>query len=352
MKKARVIIVDQDTNYILPLQQRFVEVFYDQIDLEIITDQIFFESLFALPQKADLLIISEDLYGSSIHRHNIQKVFVMTENQQIEAEPDHNIIKIYKYSSIKEIFEVILGQSTSGLVVKNDSKKEPNIIVVTSASGGTGKTTVAMGLSACLANSYKKVLYLNTDCLQSFQCLLENKTPIINSDVYMKLSQENGKEYSEIKHLLRREKFDYLPPFKSSLVSLGIKRRIILEIAIQAKALNDYDYIVIDTDSCFDEDKINCLVAADKTIVVTNQNTMAVETTNLWVENLDGAEADKYIYVCNRFVASMKNELVQQDGKLRFSINDYIDEIPDYWMQARDKFAGIIDFQKLAMLIM
>lgn len=36
MSKARVIVADTDINYIIPLQLKFAEEFFDAIDLEII----------------------------------------------------------------------------------------------------------------------------------------------------------------------------------------------------------------------------------------------------------------------------------------------------------------------------
>ena len=39
MSKARVIVADTDINYIIPLQLKFAEEFFDAIDLEIISDR-------------------------------------------------------------------------------------------------------------------------------------------------------------------------------------------------------------------------------------------------------------------------------------------------------------------------
>ena len=43
MAKPRIIIADTNEKYIIPLQQKFVEDFFEKIDLEIITDRAFFE---------------------------------------------------------------------------------------------------------------------------------------------------------------------------------------------------------------------------------------------------------------------------------------------------------------------
>ena len=81
MARPRIIIADTDVNYILSLQLKFIEEFFEKIDLEIITDRDFFEKTFESPQRAEILIISEDLYDLSIQKHNIGNIFLMTEKK-------------------------------------------------------------------------------------------------------------------------------------------------------------------------------------------------------------------------------------------------------------------------------
>ena len=161
MARPRIIIADTDVNYILSLQLKFIEEFFEKIDLEIITDRNYFENMFESPQRAEVLIVSEDLYDLSIQKHNIGNVFLMTEKNEEEQTADLNVTRIFKYTSIKEIFNEILGKSADKLKVDISSRQETQIVVVTSATGGVGKTTVAMGICASLSKNFKKVLYIN-----------------------------------------------------------------------------------------------------------------------------------------------------------------------------------------------
>ena len=216
MARPRIIIADTDNNYIFPLQLRFVEEFFEQVDLEIITDADFFNEMFATPQKADILIVSEELYDYSLQKHNIGNIFLMTEQYEEDQTDQLNLSRIFKYTSIKEIFNEITGKSSTTLKVDTSKKKEPQIVLVYSASGGVGKTTVALGMAACLTQNYKRVLYINASWLQTFQRMLENQVSISVNDVYAKLANPSENLYSEIKHVLRKELFTYLPPFKAS----------------------------------------------------------------------------------------------------------------------------------------
>ncbi len=352
MIKPRIIIADTDESYIVPLQLKFVEDFYDKIDLEIITDKEYFDELFSVSQKADILIVSEELYDISMQRHNISYVFLMTEQNEEEQTADLNVNRIFKYTSIKEIFNEIIGKSAEIFNIEKAAKKETQVVLVYSACGGVGKTTVAMGVSACLEKNYKKVLYLNADYLQSFQRILDNQTPISASDVYAKLASVSDDIYNDIKHVIRKEQFSYLPPFKAALISLGLNYSIYEKLVLSAKRSNEYDYIVIDADSAFDEYKARLFGIADKVIIVTEQTASAVYATNALVSNVTGMNGEKYIFVCNNFNKDEENALISPLMIMKFTVSDYIEHLNRY---DQIKCADLVKdngIQKVAFLVM
>lgn len=351
MSKPRIIIVDDDMSYVLPLQQKFAEDMFDKVDLEIFTDKEYFEHFLSIPQKATVLIVSERIYTSAVQKHNFRNIFVLTESYEEEDYPN-NITILYKYTSMKEIFSVILGK-TDGLI-ENEvfSSKEPQLILITSAAGGMGKTTVAMGLAAALSKKYKRVLYLNSDYLQSFQWLLHNHTPINDNEVYMKLAKNDTNVYQSVKHLIRNEIFDYLPPFKNALLSLGLEHSIIAEIAMQAKLSKDYDYIVVDADSCFDLEKLKLIGNADKVMIIMTQHHMAVHSSNQFISNIDITDKEKFVFVCNKYDESHNNSIVLLSDMLDFAVNDYVEKFDDYWTMKNEKFLLSKGIQSLAISIL
>lgn len=351
MAKPRIIIADTDPNYIIPLQLKFVQDFFEEVDLEIITDEVFFDTLFAAPQRADILIISEDLYSTAIRRHNIPHIFLMTEQYEEDSTADLNINRIFKYTSIKEIFNEITGKSADVFKFNKKVAQETQIVLVYSASGGTGKTTVAMGVSASLTKNYKRVLYINAARLQVFQHILDNSSAITTSDVYAKLATPTEGIYHEIKHVIRKEIFSYLPPFKAALMSLGLQYSVFEKLIISAKKSGDYDYIVVDADTTFDEDKAELLNLADKVLIVTEQNLAAVLGTNTLVSNVNGMSGDKYIFVCNNFQKENSNALVSPSISLKFTVSDYVDHFHYYEQMSLDDFSKESSIQRIAFLI-
>ena len=353
MPRPRVIIADEDSDYIIPLQLKFVKEFFNQIDLEIVTDRQYFLELFSKPQKAEILILSEGLYDSSLQKHNIGCIFVMTEQNEQSGTEELNIDKLYKYTSVKEIFNEIVGKSKGVFRLESDEKQETQIILVTSASGGAGKTTIAMGVSAFLTKYYeKRILYLNASRLQNFQYMLDNDTPVTSHEIYTKLLNPSGQIYEEIKHVLRKESFSYLPAFKAALMSVGLQYEVYGKIALSAKKSRDFDFIVIDAECTFDEDKAKLLDAADKVIIVTEQSVNAVHAVNALISNINGTNSDKYIFVCNKFDKGVYNALISPNVTLKFTVNEYVDKFAANGMPGCEALSEKEGIKKTAFLLL
>lgn len=350
MAKPRIIIADTDVNYIIPLQLKFVEDFFEMVDVEIITTEEYFETLFSTPQRADILIVSEELYSQAMQRHNISHIFVMNEQYEEDQTADLNVNHIFKYTSIKEIFNEITGKSADVLKIKTGAKQETQVVLFYSASGGAGKTTAAIGVSASLTKNYKRVLYINAARLQVFQHMLENHSAITAADVYAKLaSTENA--YSDIRHIIRKELFSYVPPFKAALMSLGLDYSVYEKIILSAKQSGDFDFIIVDADVTFDEDKASLINIADKVIILTQQTLSSVLATNILVSNINGANSDKYMFVCNNFDKDKDNALISPAVSLKFAISDYIEHFSNYENIKPDDLSKENSIQRTAFLI-
>ena len=350
MTKPRIILADTDVNYLWSVQLKFIEEFYEKIDLEIISDRDYFEKLFELPQKADILIVSEELYQENIQKHNIGVVFILTE--QYKNAEEQNVNYIYKYTSIKEIFNEIINKSGKVLSVEANTKVGSRIILVYSPAGGVGKTSVALGLCSSLQKNYKKVLYLDAECLQTFQHLLVNETSVSSSELYSKMARNQENLYQEIKPFIRNENFSYLPSLKAPLMSLGISVSVYLNIAVGAKKSMDYDFIVIDTDSVLDETKGKFLEVADKVIIVTTQKKASVYSMGRMLENVNGVNSEKYVFLCNDFCEENDNYLIAPQMKINFNINHYIKHFPENIAAKLERYAALPEVQKTALLLL
>lgn len=348
MSKPRVILADSDVNYVIPLQARFIEEFSDSIDLEIITDEQYLHELFLNPQNVFLLIVSERMYEESFTKHGIDYLYILTESVEGEESDDIAVERIFKYTSVKEIFNRIVSTCFRDAGQRVTDTKVTKVIAICAGKGGTGKTTVALGMAAHLAQNYKRVLYINVSELQSYQAYMENVLPISDAEVYIKLRTGEYSCYNEMKSYIRKEGFYYLPPLKAPLFSIGLGFSVYVNFIKEAQKSVEYDYIVVDVDTGFDENMMNLLDSADKAIFVMEQNYASVLATNRVAENIGGVGTDKYIFVCNKFDRTRKNYLVESGVNLKYTIATYIDYASNIDEMCAADFVTIKGIDKLA----
>ncbi len=354
MAGFRIIIADTDERYAAALEREFMRTYPDAADLEIITEPECFGEVFALPQRAKLLLVSETLYEPHLCRHDIDTIFLLTEEDECgEDRPEQGrsrvraerkaesieINRIFKYTSPKEIFREIEARCRGGFNRIEKQTKKTQIILVYAACEEAGRTTTAMGLSACLADSPGRVLYLNAGHLQWFSCLLKNSAPIEGREIYLRLREERGDVYEAIRHEIRKEGFFYLPPFGAALSALDMDYGVYERIIRCAAASGDFDYVVVDADAVFDGDKMRLFGLADKIVVVTGQDFCCAYATGLLVRAIADAAGEKYVYVCSDFDKNRPNALLSPSLRLDFSVDEYIEreeggEKRD-WMKSR-----------------
>lgn len=347
MNKPFVVLADLDANYLVPLEDKLTEELYDQIELEIITDRIYFEEFFSSSRQIDTLIVSDSLFSQDLLKHNITDIFVLTEDNN-SGQSIGNITNIFKYSSTKEIFNQVLYKNKEILNVQF-SNKETQVIVVTSAIGGSGKTTLSLALSQSLARNHQRVLYISTDVIQSFSYYLENKGSLPN-DVVGVLSGTDETLYGALKPYLRNEGITYMPPFGRNILSIGLDFSVYNRIIHAAKNAKEYDYIVVDSDMQFDECKAELIELADKVIVTVLQDSYSVSKTEFLVRNIDCRNTDKFLFVCNKFRRDIDNEYIMSTIGQQFILTEYVDEVPYHKLHSIETFVDLNGVRNLAYL--
>ena len=325
MTRPRVIIADENEKNIIPIQTRLIQEFLHRIDLEIITQRDYFEHFFAEPQKADILIVSRKFYDALPQGQHVSPDFVVIGQNEPSIVGQANVSLIYQDNDMVEGINKIIKRCTGFFQPETGEKRESRIVLVTSAKGGTGTTTLALGVSAGLARNNKKVLYLNASRLQSFQYLLHNQNAISLSEVYGKSDNPTESFFQDIKPFICREAFDYVPVFNQALISAGIDYSIFEKLALSARESEEYDYIIVDAESTFDEEKIRLIEAADKVLVVTEQNIHAVQATNAFVANIKVSDAEKCNFICNKFRKDEYNALTEGENPPDFTVSGVVE---------------------------
>ena len=135
-------------------------------------------------------------------------------------------------------------------------------------------------------------------------------------------------------------------------MSLGLNFSVYEKIIVSAKKNGDYDFIVVDTDAAFDEEKAALLNMADKVVVVIKQTLVSVLATNILVSNINGANTDKYIFICNDFDKEEDNALISPNLSLKFSVTDYVEHMNHYDSLRCEDYSKNAGIQRTAFLVM
>ena len=220
-----------------------------------------------------------------------------------------------------------------------------------SASGGTGKTTLALGISTFLAQSFKKVLYIDAERINSFQRLLQNRMPVASGEYSEFLSDEDDL-FERVKHVLRNERFDYLPPFGAALSSLNISFLTYETLIKSAKRSKLYDIIVVDTDSIFDTEKARLVALADNVIMVMNQSQASEFAMKMLMKNMNCSDPEKFHFVCNDFKGDRGGPAGEMKNYMGVPVNEYVDHIENIEGMSLNDLAGRADIQRTAYLVL
>lgn len=156
MSKPLIVIADMDTAYLAELENKFLVELGDRAELEIISDPEYFEQFFSNPVTAEIVAVNENLYTNALQRQDIQNLFILSEHQEQGRTEELSVSRVYKYYGIKELYNELTYKSQERLEGKESGKRETTIIALYSAIGGTGKTSLSVGLAECLAKKHKK----------------------------------------------------------------------------------------------------------------------------------------------------------------------------------------------------
>lgn len=305
MKTPTIVIAELDEEYLAPIELKIIRELGTDMNLEVISEPDYFEEYFLTEKNIDVLIIAEQLYKEQLLKHTIGKIFVLQENPN-DVPSRENVHYIYKYSSVKDIYNEVMYEMSASFYCSGNKANETTIISVYSPIGGSGKTTLALGLATILNENHFRTLYIDAERMQTFQFYLQNKDTLPSSVI----TDIQGKEkvvYDSLKHYIRHEIFDYLPPFCATLSSLGLDMSFFEYFIDSAKQSHDYDFIVIDYDNCLDNYKFSLFKKSDKVFLIQRPNKKDYFDMEIFLHNVNTSDHDKFLIICNEYDYAVSN---------------------------------------------
>lgn len=331
MGKPTLVVAIRDEHYLFPLELALAEKVYESAEMEAISDPAYFEEYFTAPRTVDLLIVDEFFCKADLKRHNVKKTFLLTEEMDEEAggaagqqSGPQQFARIFKYLTLSVLISSIIPPEWGG---SDRQDAGTQIIAVISAQGGAGCTTVALGVAACLRQSLKRTLYVNTETFQSFHRHLANRTEMTMGGC-ARMRSPSPRLYTELKAELQREQFSFLPPLPSSRYALGIGSDSYIQFVKAAQASGDFDKIVLDVGDELTPDNIPLLDAAAKVLIVCRQEEDAAFKMRVLMHNISCRDKDKFFFVCNHYRSGADNAFVSGEFAGMMKIDEYVAQFP------------------------
>lgn len=308
MQKCKIILADGDLSYLSAIELLLLREYGNQIDLQLITTSQYLSDLFSEPQRIDIIVINEALWQEDFRRQDIHQVFLLSEDEHPQIRTQDNDILLYKYTSAHDVFasiNIVLRRLTGV-----HTQLPTRLLMVYSPQGGSGKTTTAIGICCGLSNIGSKVLYINTETLQSMEDFLPESSVMAEDLIKGILTDHILSEM--LKTNIRHQEFDYLLPMQYAMTSYGMEEKHFLPLIQTALQSLGYDFIVLDCSCDFTSTKAALMKLATFVVLPFCNNIGGLRKYQKFCQCINTNDAEKFVFVqtllSEHTIAGTKNE--------------------------------------------
>ena len=199
-----------------------------------------------------------------------------------------------------------------------DVSIKTHVIMFYSPMGGCG-TTYISNIAAKLIARDKKVLYISTEPMQSFTAEIGSIQNMSDTFEHALLTNDHSLIDAMDKEIFSSG-CDYLAPIHLRIADSVIPLSNYMGFIDRIKNEKNYDYIILDTSSDFNEEKCRLMNFADKVVILTRQDKIAAFKLDSLMSNVDLSNRQKFVIVCNMLNSGKVNCLTDQYIKNTFYI--------------------------------
>lgn len=201
--------------------------------------------------------------------------------------------------------------------------KQAKIITVTSAKGGSGKSTFVLNLAGLISLEKKKVLVLDAD-LYGNAIALSTKVDADKNLFTLVDDLKNNRFISDEDYVSKYDEYiSILPAPKDPRQANKIGSKYLA--IVLSKLRPRYDYILIDTSHALSDFNLVALDYSDLILYLITNDPVELKNMRSIVSIFSDIEKDNYKIILNEAVKDARNYLTNYDAKHMIHANiDYI----------------------------
>ena len=262
-----IAIADANRDYLERLSEVLRE--YEDLTVSVFTTGEKLQE--ALENKRfDIVLFDPDISSQKLAFSNAKLSVCLYSDEAQNKEMYADCEKVVKYQRISSIYKDIINAfaDKAGYGGDFDNSQNTRIIAVYSPIGGSGKTTVALAIASKMATMGKRVLFLNTEQLNSTVCV--NPTEGEGITGLIEATAENVNFELKLKGNTKQgiQGIDYVEGFERIVDYNSVSAEEISAVLNKIKRCGICDAVVVDMGSLIDGMASAILGIADSIVIV------------------------------------------------------------------------------------
>ena len=116
-----------------------------------------------------------------------------------------------------------------------------------------------------------------------------------------------------------------------------------------AKESGEYDFIIVDVEAGYSQERVKLLLEADKVMLVTMQDMASTYKMEYMMRNLDFRDREKYMIIMNRYDGEKENLYLKSELQQRFPVKEYVDDVK-MPLETADQLAKLDGIMKISYM--
>lgn len=316
--KYKVAIIDADQTYLTRISNVLGKLYADKVEIISYSNWNSFDNSND-KTKFDMVMVTEEIKSKVVIEDKLPLAILVEQN---DIDKVDGIIAINKYQKheiiMKQILDFCLEEEESKYTKKNVLGNTTKVYYVTSATGGTGTTSVAVALAKNLARKGKKVLYLSFEKNPATDIFFQGEGENCFSDVIYLIKSKKNNLMTRIENLIQKDVsgvyfiqpcrtvFDInelnvseFKPLLQELCSVGTYESIIIDSMLE---YNETGFF-----ACDYSDQI--VLVSDKTFIGEKKNNQLYTAFEIWDKERNSRFISKVQVIYNNAKVNSKNEV-------------------------------------------